>query len=181
MTRWVALLYSVVLTPARRVTAADLMQLAGRLAFCGAKTVLSTGNLIFDDAGDEGSLTLRIEADILRHWGKPIPVLLRSAQDWRALVAANPFPRESRHTPAQVGVRVMRIEPDGPRISEIARKTSMEDRLAASPRAVWVASSGPLSLSPLLRAVGSAKLGVGTFRNASAIAKISAALAPALD
>lgn len=176
MTRWVALLYSVVLTPQRRVTSDDLRRLGDGLGFANAKTVLSTGNLIFDGAGSEEDLTRRLEAAIAEGWGKSIPVLLRTAQDWLGLVAANPFPAESARTPDKVAVRVMRVAPDPARLAEISRHVTKDAQLRLTPRAIWVASTQPLAQSELLRAIAAPKTGTGTFRNASAIAKIAAAL-----
>ena len=176
MADWVAVLYSVVLTPSRRVTSADLTQLAARLGFSNVKTVLSTGNLIFDAAGEEAELALRIEVEIARSWGKAIPVLLRSAQDWRAFVASNPFRHDTLRGAANVAVRVMRTEPKAEIVAQIAAHRAADEGFVATPRALWVASPRQLSLSPLLRAIASPKVGVGTLRNASAVTKIAAAL-----
>ena len=175
MTRWVALLYSVVLSPSRRVTSADLLQLATAIGVLPFKTVLSTGNIIFDADATEADLTHRFEASIARDWGKPIPVLLRTADDWRALVAQNPFAEQSLATPDQVAVRVMRHHPPADLIERLSRHTT-NAAFATTPRALWIASHGQLSQSPLQRAMGSGKLGPGTFRNASAIVRIAAAL-----
>ena len=176
MTRWIALLYSVILTPQRRVTSADLIHLAEGLGFSDPKTVLSTGNLIFAGAGTEDDLTRRIEAAIVKNWGRPIPVLLRTAADWVDLVAANPFPAESDSTPDKVAVRVMRVPPAPARMAEIARHVISGEKIMLTSRAIWIASPQQLSRSALLRAVAAPKSGTGTFRNVSAIGKIAMAL-----
>ena len=177
MTCWVALLYSVVLTPSRRVRSADLIDLADNLGFAAARTVLSTNNLIFEASGSEADLAARIEGEMTLIYGKAIPVLLRSADDWRALVAVNPFPDPSRHDPAKVAVRVMRHETDPAMMAKIAARCGADESFAATPRALWLALGQQLSTSPLLRAMGAAaRMGVGTWRNASAIRKIAAAL-----
>jgi uncharacterized protein (DUF1697 family) len=176
MAVWVALLYSVVLPQARRVTSADLTRLAADLGFSSVRTVLSTGNLIFEAGGEEAELAERIEAEVARGWGKAIAVLLRSAPDWRALVAANPFPEQSRLDPSSVAVRVMRAAPDPAVIAALQARCGPDEAFAVTPRALWLASPHQLSLSPLLRAAASPKAGIGTFRNASAIRKIAAAL-----
>lgn len=176
MTQWVGLLYSVILTPTRRVSKADLTLLAQSLGFSAVKTVLSTGNLIFGAEGVEAGLTDLIEARIAESWGRPIPVLLRNAADFRAMVAANPFPEASRLAPAQVAVRVMRQAPAAAELARLQSLSSAEAVFAARERALWVATSTRLSTAPLLRAMGAARMGIGTFRNASALAKIAAAL-----
>ena len=62
MTRtWVALLYSVVLGPGRRVRAEDLRSLAADLGFERPRTLLASGNLIFEGEGDARAIEARLE------------------------------------------------------------------------------------------------------------------------
>lgn len=174
--RWVGLLYSVVLTAERRVTKADLMDVAARAEVAGVATVLSTGNLIFEAEGDEAALERQLEAALDLQLGKPIPVFVRRADAWLALAAGNPFPEATVLDPARVAVRVMRSEPDADALARIRKATGPDDAFHAAGRALWLATRGALSTTPLLRAISSPWVGAGTFRNASAVAKIAAAL-----
>jgi len=173
---WVALLYSVTLTPDRRVTSTDLVGLSRALGFHSARSVLSTGNLILEADGGEDDLALMIESELFRTWGRSIPVLLRQAQAWRDLLAANPFPEQSTADPAKVAVRVMRHAPDPADIARLMSRCGPGEAFAATERALWLASEHQLSVSPLQRAMAAPKTGIGTFRNISAVRKIAAAL-----
>lgn len=173
MTQWVALLYSITISPTRRVQRSDLTGLAEGLGFSHAKTVLSTGNLIFAAEGEETSLAAAIENRIVENWGRAIPVLLRSVADFRAMRADNPFPDCN---PALVSVRVMRDAPSAEDLARLHALSGPEAVFAVRERALWVATPEPLVTSPLIRAMGSQRLGTGTFRNASALGKIAAAL-----
>jgi uncharacterized protein (DUF1697 family) len=174
--RQIALLYTVVLTKERRIRSAELIEIAIRAGCRNARTVLSTGNLIFDRGGDEGEAEAALEHALRDMLGKPIPVFVRGDADWHDLVGANPFPAETAIDPARVAVRVMRIHPDPAALLRIESCVGPQERFAARYRALWLASTAQLSTSPLLRAVASPRVGDGTLRSASALAKITAAL-----
>ncbi len=172
----VALLYSVVLTAERRMKSAELIQIAEAAGCKGPKTVLSTGNLIFQDDRSEYEIESALEHAVLGLLGKPIPVFVRHADQWRGLVAANPFPAETAIDPSRVAVRIMRQDPDPAIITRIASSVAVGERFTVTPRALWLASSMQLSTSALLRAISAKWAGEGTLRSASALAKITAAL-----
>ncbi len=48
MRTYIALLYSIVLTPQRRVVMADLKAMAEGLGFTNTRTLAASGNLVFD-------------------------------------------------------------------------------------------------------------------------------------
>jgi uncharacterized protein (DUF1697 family) len=174
--RQVALLYSVILTSDRRIKSAELIGCAIRAGCRNALTVLSTGNLIFDFVGDESETEAALEHALHDMLGKPITVFVRSEAAWRDLVLANPFPAETAADPARVAVRVMRKHPDPAALQRIEARIGPQERFAARGRALWLASPVQLSTSPLLRAVASPRVGEGTLRSASALAKITTAL-----
>jgi uncharacterized protein (DUF1697 family) len=176
VTRWVGLLYSVILSADRRVTKADLMAVAARAGLERPVTVLSTGNLIFDAEGDAEALEVRLEAAAAAMLGRAIPVFVRSVADLRAVLATNPFPAQTEADPARVGVRILRHVPSPDVIARIAAKAGEGEVFAAQGRTFWVSGSGSLSNSALFRAAGASWAGEGTFRSASALGKIVAAV-----
>ena len=176
MTRQVALLYSVVPDGTRRIRSEDLTAIAQAAGALPVRTVLSTGNLILETDQDPALLETALEQAILQRHGKPIPVFLRSAEDWRALVAANPFPEATRRDPSRVAVRILRQHPTPAILARIAGTVAPGEAFATTDRAIWLSSPDQLSTSPLARAIGARWAGEGTFRNASALGKILAAL-----
>lgn len=174
MTRWVGLLYSTVISPQRRIRSGDLVALAEQVGLAEVRTVLSSGNLIFSSRLDEAAQVDTIGGAVCALYGRDVPVLVRAERDWRALVAANPFPAESRAAPQNVGVRIMAAEPDPSVLERIAAKTAVGEKLAVSARAIWIYTPGDVAKSALFRAMNAAWTGVGTARNASAIQKILA-------
>ena len=176
MTIWIALWYSVVVTKERRVSSADLLSIASAQGLAEPRTVLSTGNLIFTANGRRADLEARLERETHRQLGREINVFCRTAAEWRRLVSENPFPAESALQPAEVAVRVMRQMPGPELLERMAAAALPEQRFAATPSGLWLYSPKELPPGRLLSAVGSAWAGEGTFRSASSIGKVAAAL-----
>jgi uncharacterized protein (DUF1697 family) len=174
--RQVALLYSVVLTAGRRVKSADLFEVVSDAGAEPRRSVLSTGNIILESDRMPALLEQDLERSLLKLLGKPIPVFVRTAAEWRALVAANPFPEATRRDPSRVAARLMRGDPSPAIRDRIAAAAGPGEAFAATDRALWLTTPDQLSTSALTRAVGANWAGAGTFRNASAVAKIMAAL-----
>lgn len=174
--RQVALLHSVVLSAGRRVRSADLIAVAIHAGASPVRTVLSTGNLILDADQNPAALEAGLEKAVLDLLGKPIPVFVRSESDWRKLVAANPLPEATRLDPSRVAVRIMRRNPTPAILDRITSAVGPGEAFAATERALWLSTPHQLSTSALSRAVGARWAGEGTFRNASAIGKITVAL-----
>jgi uncharacterized protein (DUF1697 family) len=172
----VALLYTVIITATRRVKSAELLAAAMQAGLQDARTVLSTGNLIFASDADEPVIVAALEAALLAVFGKPIAAFVRPAPAWRAMVAGNPFPAETAVDASRVAVRVMRAQPDATTVARIAAIATDAEGFAVTDRAMWLTTPTQLSASPLLRAVGASWAGEGTLRSASALDKITAAL-----
>jgi uncharacterized protein (DUF1697 family) len=99
MTTYVALLRAVNVGGAGKLPMADLRAKAVALGFANVRTFIASGNLLFESALDEGTVKAMIEARLADYAGKRVPVLVRSAAEMAAVVAADPFPQAhgSRH------------------------------------------------------------------------------------
>ncbi len=74
------------------VKMAELKKAFEALGFRNVRTILASGNVVFDAAGPEKkALARKIEEALEKRWGFAIPVVLRAADELRALVAGDPF------------------------------------------------------------------------------------------
>lgn len=89
MTRYAAFLRGVNLG-GRTTRSADLVAAFGGMGFPGARTLIASGNVLFD-ADDEAELAKRLEAGLAAKFGFEIGVVLRALDTLRAMVGANPF------------------------------------------------------------------------------------------
>jgi uncharacterized protein (DUF1697 family) len=82
-------------------------------------TYLQSGNVVFHaDPGDLGELRRRLEASVLEKFGFPVAILLRTAKELEATVAANPFPGPAAVDPRRVNVTFL---PEAPAPAAVAR------------------------------------------------------------
>lgn len=175
---WVALLYSIVLAPGRRVVMAELRALAEELGFARPRTLLATGNLIFEaPVADARAVEARLEPAFAKRFGRQIDVIVRAGDDWPALMAANPFPEASGREPSRVAVRVMR-SPVGQAVADrLEPYRAAGEGLAVAGGDLWLHLPDGVSGSRLASAVTPARAGgVGTFRNWNTVRKIGEAL-----
>lgn len=93
MTRHAAFLRGVNLGK-RTVRSAELKAAFEAMGFENVKTLLASGNVLFD-ARASGTLKARIEAGLEAGFGFKVPIVLRTIDELKAMVAANPFGREA--------------------------------------------------------------------------------------
>jgi uncharacterized protein (DUF1697 family) len=150
----------------------DLKAVAAGLGFENPRTLLATGNLIFE-AEDQpvAGLESKLEQAFAKAMGKYIDIIIRTAPDWRKL-AVNPFPDKPGD---QVCLRIMR-EP----LTDTGWNLVQEKAIDAEVRRIngdlWVAFSGRPSDSRLPGHLTAKKLGVGTVRNWNTVRRINEAL-----
>lgn len=167
MTTYVALLHSIVLAPGKRLVMADLKAMAEALDYREARTLVATGNLIFEaDDAPLAAIETRLEAAFRDRFGKHVDIILRTAEAWKHLAAQNPFPEGNGQ---DVGIRVMR-KPLGmdvlPRLEALA---TPDIKLAVVAGDLWIDFSGKPSETRLLSHLTTRKLGIGTLRNANTV------------
>ncbi|RVB67366.1 DUF1697 domain-containing protein, partial [Mesorhizobium sp. M7A.F.Ca.CA.002.03.2.1] len=93
MQTYVALLYSIILGEGRRVVMADLKAMAEDLGLKNPRTLVATGNLVFEaPATDIADLEQRLEAAFEKTFGRHVDIIVRGAKDWLELAAGTPFP-----------------------------------------------------------------------------------------
>ncbi|QDB99593.1 DUF1697 domain-containing protein [Mesorhizobium sp. 8] len=163
---YVALLYSIVLTPQKRVVMADLRAMAEGLGYENVRTLVSSGNLVFD-ARDTAIADLenRLEAAFPKTFGRHVDIIVRDAAGWLALAAANPFPEEANATPDQVAVRVMRSPVPADAEDRLRQAVSPDEKFAVVNGDPWIVFSRTAPNSRLLAAMNHKRLGIGTSRN----------------
>jgi uncharacterized protein (DUF1697 family) len=92
MPSFVALLRGVNVGKAKRVPMADLRNLLVGLGYRETKTLLNSGNAVFRAAGTSASSHAKaISAAILEHLSVEVPVIVKSAKQFSAIVNENPF------------------------------------------------------------------------------------------
>ncbi len=163
---YVALFYSIVLTPQKRVVMADLRAMAEGLGYENVRTLVSSGNLVFDATETAiADLESLLEAAFPKTFGRHVDIVVRDAAGWLALAAANPFPEDADATPDQVAVRVMRNPVPADAEERLRQAVAADEKFAIVNGDPWVVFSRERPNSRLLAAMNHKRLGVGTSRN----------------
>jgi uncharacterized protein (DUF1697 family) len=103
----VALLRAINVGGANRLTMPDLRDTFERAGFTSVRTLLQSGNVVCDSPLRTARASERRLCEALRdHRGLDLDVFVRSADEWRAIMAANPFTAESRRDPGHLVVMV---------------------------------------------------------------------------
>jgi len=173
MDTYVALLFSIILDGGRRVVMTDLRAMAEALGLEKARTVIATGNLIFEAAPTPvRALEAALETGFREQFGRHVDIIVRTAADWRGLVSANPFPELSRTDPSHVITRVMR-DPVRPEVVEaLEARRSGEERVSVADGNLWFHFAHGVAGSRLASGLDPQRAGVGTMRNWNTVGRI---------
>jgi uncharacterized protein (DUF1697 family) len=92
VSRWVALIRGINVGRAKRVAMADLRDLFEQQRFNGVRTLLNSGNVVFDaPRGSAKRLAQKIESAFEQRFGFAARVTVLAAGDLAQIVAANPL------------------------------------------------------------------------------------------
>lgn len=92
MTTYVALLRAVNVGGTGKLPMRQLLAMARDAGFTTVRTYIASGNLVFESALDEATVKTTLETALLAYAGKPVGVMVRTADEMKAVLAANPFP-----------------------------------------------------------------------------------------
>jgi uncharacterized protein (DUF1697 family) len=166
MTVFVALLHSIVLAPGRRVVMADLRATCERICLRSPRTLVATGNIVFEaDHETAADVEAALEQAFREDFGKHVDIIVRSADDWRALAAGNPFPQASTGDAQNLIVRVMRTPLENTALADLHRRCGAGEQLRIVDGDLWIHFPGKPSTSKLVSGLTTKKLGAGTMRN----------------
>jgi uncharacterized protein (DUF1697 family) len=90
---------------------ADLRKLGEGLGFTNVKTLLQSGNLVFDAGAKKApALESALEAALKQH-GIETDFMVRRADELDGVIAANPFPKEAKTDPGHLVVMFLKDAP----------------------------------------------------------------------
>lgn len=170
MTTYVALLHSIVLSAGRRVVMSDLRAMAISLGFSDPRTLVATGNLVFDAAATVHDIEEQLEAGFAKTFGKHVDIIVREGSAWLKLAKANPFPEGEG---SDVIVRVMRQPLDTAVVETLHRYQTSKERIRLIDGDLWIDFNGKPSESRLLFALTTKRMGVGTLRNWNTVRRLA--------
>ena len=176
MTTHIALLRGINVGGHNRIAMADLRAMLEELGFTDSKTILQSGNVVFSGgrrsgAGLEGFLEKECKARL----GAGVDWIVRSAEEWDALIEANPLPKESRRDPSHYLVFCLKSPPAKAQLKVLEAAIPGREIVRADGRQLYVAYPDGIAGSKLDMSLIERKLGLsGTARNWNTVLKLQA-------
>lgn len=137
MERMVALLRGINVG-GRSLPMAGLRELCAEIGWQDVKTYIQSGNLVFSASGKPGALETALEEAIGRRFEMEVPTIIRTAEQWRAMLDHNPFPEVAEDSPNWLLLMVGKTRP--PKGIEAAMEATGEagERVRSAGGILWI-------------------------------------------
>ena len=170
MKSFVALLRAVNVGGTGKLPMTELKSICEAAGFKSVKTYIASGNVVFQSTKSEAQVKAALEAALTTYAGKPVAVMVRTATEMAATLAANPFAGK----PGNCTVAIFLDHPP-PNDALISVTNQTTEQVKLGSREIYVYYPDHMGESKLK--VLAAK--TGTARNMNTVAKL-AAMATAL-
>ena len=156
----------------------ELRRLAGALGLGDATTLLQSGNLVFDGDRRKGTaLEKLLEVELARSFSLSVDCSIRTATEWEAVIAGNPFLKEAESDPGHMVVMFFKQPLVADRVRELSEAIQGPEVIRAADRELFLVYPEGIGTSKLTNAVIERKLAArGTARNWNTVTKIAAVL-----
>jgi uncharacterized protein (DUF1697 family) len=162
---YIALLRGINVGGNKMVAMADLRATLERLGFTNVRTLLQSGNVVFEGKSVKATvLEKRLEEEIARRLGVQCDLHVRTADEWSAVVNGNPFAAEARTDPGHLLVTFYREPLDPTRVAAFQKSIAGPERLRADGRHLYMTfpegigrSKATVNMDKMLGAKGTAR------------------------
>jgi uncharacterized protein (DUF1697 family) len=172
----IALLRAINLAGHNEVRMSDLRGLLTGLGFEQVQSLLQSGNLVFRADGRTSTQLERVlEAAVKRRLGLETDFFVRTASDWKAIVAGNPFPEEAQRDPSHLSVMLLKTAPGRERLAALQKAITGREIVRLDARQAYLVYPDGIGRSRLTTAAIEKQLGTRvTGRNWNTVLKLGA-------
>lgn len=176
MRTYVALLRAINVAGHKRVAMADLRALLTQLGLDEAQSLLQSGNLVFRGNPRSGPrLEALLEVEAQQRLALQTDFFVRTAQEWKAVAARNPFREEAQRDPGHLVVMFLKSAPDAKDVKALQAAITGPEVVRADGRQAYIVYPNGIGRSRLTNALIEKKLGTrGTGRNWNTVLKLGA-------
>jgi uncharacterized protein (DUF1697 family) len=171
----IALLRAVNLAGVNVVGMADLREFMTSLGLEDVTTLLQSGNAVFRSNKTAESLEQQLERASEKQFGARIEFFVRTAAEWKAMIAANPFPQEAKADPSHLIAGVLKTAPTAAMVKALQEAIKGREVVRAKGRCAYIVYPDGIGRSKLTSALIEKTLGTrGTGRNWNTVLKLAA-------
>jgi uncharacterized protein (DUF1697 family) len=176
MTTHIALLRGVNVAGQKLVAMSDLRNLLAKLGFLDGRSLLQSGNLVFRGAPQKGGeLERLLKAEAEKQLGLRTDFFVRTAKEWSAIAARNPFRDEAAHDPGRLVVMFLKDAPTRANVELLQAAIKGPETVRVVGREAYIVYPNGIGRSQVANAFIDRKLGTrGTGRNWNTVQKLAA-------
>jgi len=164
MRTYIALLRAVNVGGSGKLAMDDLVALCTAAGFREVRTYIASGNVVFSSRASEKTIKAALAEQLAAHLGKPVGVLVRTAAEMQAVLAANPFPLAAANRTVAI---FLDAAPPADTLSRVSGLGAEEIRLGK--REIYVHYGAGMAVSKLKIAAAQA----GTALNMNTVARLA--------
>ncbi len=171
----IALLRAVNVAGRNLVAMSALREMLDDLGLENGRTLLQSGNLLFESAASPARLEVTLERELHKRFGLRTGVMVRTLPELRAAVAANPFFAEARRDPGHLLLLLLKEVPAKGALPALRASIARRERVEVAGRHAYLVYPDGVGRSKLTSALIERHLGVtGTARNWNTVLKLVA-------
>jgi uncharacterized protein (DUF1697 family) len=180
VTTYLALLRGVNVGGHKSVAMADLRGMLTHLGFEDAQSILQSGNLVFRSRARPGAqLERSLETESKARLALETDFFVRTATEWKAVVARNPFREEARRDPGRLVVMLLKAAPAAQDVKALQAAITGPEVVRADGTHAYIVYPNGIGRSRVTNVLIERTLGTrGTGRNWNTVLKLGALVAP---
>jgi uncharacterized protein (DUF1697 family) len=174
MPTYIGLLRAINLGSHNKIAMSDLRAMCGQIGLEDAKTLLLSGNVVFRSNVASGEkLEGLLEAASTKHLAVTTDYFVRSAKEWQAIIAANPFPAEARSDPGHLVLMCLREAPTPAQVKTLQSAIKGREIVRAKGKQAYFVYPDGIGRSKLtIKMIEKAFATTGTARNWNTVLKL---------
>ena len=150
--RYIALLRAVNVGGCK-LPMAGLRTLCEGLGWRDVATYIQSGNVVFAATGKAEAIEATLEKAIAQEFGLDVPVVVRTAAQWAALEASNPFARTAREAPNRLQLLVSKRPPARDAAERLMARAEAGEMVEAVRGGLWLCYPEGIARSKLTPAL----------------------------
>jgi uncharacterized protein (DUF1697 family) len=123
-----------------KIKMADLLALYKKLGFKDSETFIQSGNVVFSNPENMPApgIAAKIEEAIRKKFGYSIPVIIRTPEELREIIAFNPFIDEEYFNPERLAVIFLYEKPSEAQIEKVKNISYPPDKFKITGKEIFI-------------------------------------------
>ncbi|MFN3932356.1 MAG: DUF1697 domain-containing protein [Brevundimonas sp.] len=156
-----------------RAPVSEQREMAEAMGLKNPRTLAASGNLVVESDRAAATLEQDIEAAMERRFDLKVAAMVRTPEQWAALIAANPFPEETAAHPSRVLAMVMKAGVKDGALAACRALAEGGERVEAIEDVLYFWFPNGQGESAIFKKATPRLLGMGTGRNWNTVLKLT--------